>query len=137
MGNRIADVTLTNDDLYMLAGGNWYRSYEKMGAHPVADGKTKGYTFAVWAPDVKSVRVIGEFNGWDVEANYLECTKDGGVWHGFIAGVEEGQLYKYVIETEQGDLLYKADPYAFFAECPPGTASRTADISGYQWGDKK
>ena len=137
MGNRIADLTLTNEDLYMFAGGNWYRSYEKMGAHPAVDGGTKGYEFAVWAPDVKSVRVIGEFNGWDSEANYLTCTKDGGVWYGFIPGVVEGQLYKYLIETKMGDLLYKADPYAFYAECPPGTASRTADISGYKWGDKK
>ena len=91
----------------------------------------------MWAPDVKSVRVIGDFNDWDTDATYLECTPTGGVWYGFVPGATEGQLYKYLIETAHGDLLYKADPYAFYAECPPGTASRTADISGYAWQDEK
>ena len=132
-----AELALTRDDLYMMAKGVWYRSYEKMGAHPATIGRRKGYHFAVWAPDVKSVHVIGDFNDWDTWANPLECTATGGVWEGFVEGVEEGQLYKYVIETNKGDLLYKADPYAFSAEVIPGTASRTADITGYRWGDKR
>ena len=136
MSVPISDLTLTSDDLYMMAGGNWYRSYEKMGAHPASQGGVTGYNFAVWVPDARSVRVLGDFNDWNPDENYLECTKDGGVWHGFVAGVEEGALYKYLIETRHGDLLYKADPYAFYAECPPGTASRTVDISSYEWQDK-
>lgn len=135
MGVLASDLAITNDDLYMMAEGNWYRSYEKMGAHLCAQGGTKGCHFAVWAPGVLSVRVAGEFNGWDQEANLLEPTATGGVWCGFVAGAKEGQLYKYVIETARGDLLYKADPYASYAECPPGTASRIAGITGYRWGD--
>ena len=65
MATRDSNLFLTNDDLFMMAKGVWYRSYEKMGAHPAVDGGDKGYEFAVWAPDVRSVRVIGEFNGWD------------------------------------------------------------------------
>ncbi len=135
MNVSVADLNLTNDDLYMMAGGVWYRSYEKMGAHPAKQGTKKGYNFAVWAPDARSVRVIGEFNDWEPDVNFLEPTSTGGVWHGFIEGVTDGQLYKYVIETGRGDMLYKADPYAFYAECPPGTASRTADIAPYKWHD--
>ena len=134
---RDVDYILTDEDVFMMGKGVWYRSYEKLGAHPAMSGRTKGYHFAVWAPDVKSVHVIGDFNGWDTWANPLGLRPTGGVWEGFIEGVEEGQLYKYVIETKQGDLLYKADPYAFMAELIPGTASRTTDIAGYRWGDKR
>ncbi|WP_282741827.1 1,4-alpha-glucan branching protein GlgB [Olsenella uli] len=130
-----ADLALTSDDLFLLAKGEWYRSYEKLGAHPDTSDGVAGYQFAVWAPDVRSVRVIGDFNGWDIEKNYLSCSENGGVWSGFVAGVSAGDLYKYVVETRYGDLLYKADPYAFYAECPPGTASRTTDLSGYAWKD--
>lgn len=134
----ISDSTLylSNDDLYLLGAGEWYRSYEKLGSHPAADADGQdGYHFAVWAPDVRSVAVIGEFNNWDESANHLSCTATGGVWQGFIPGVVAGQLYKYVIETATGERLYKADPYAFFSELPPGTASRTADLAGYKWAD--
>ncbi len=127
---------LSNDDLYLLGAGEWYRSYEKLGSHPATDASGQdGYHFAVWAPDVRSVAVIGEFNDWDESANRLSCTATGGVWQGFVPGVAAGQLYKYVIETAAGERLYKADPYAFFSELPPGTASRTADLAGYKWAD--
>ena len=135
MSVPIENLLITNDDLYVMGEGHWYRSYEKLGSHKAVAQGAEGYFFAVWAPDVKSVRVVGEFNDWDQEANYLEPMETGGVWRGFIAGVQEGQLYKYLIETQQGDFLYKADPYANLAECPPGTASRTTDISGYDWQD--
>ena len=134
----ISDSTLylSNDDLYLMGAGEWCRSYEKLGSHPAKDESgQEGYHFAVWAPDVRSVAVIGEFNNWDESANYLSCTTTGGVWQGFIPGVCAGQLYKYVIETSEGERLYKADPYAFFSELPPGTASRTVDLAGYKWTD--
>ena len=135
MNVRTPDLTISKDDLYMLAEGHWYRSYEKMGAHPCTEDGRRGFHFAVWVPDVLGVSVIGEFNGWEPDANPLEETASGGVWQGFVPGAEEGQLYKYLVRTKRGDLLYKADPYAFHAECPPGTASRLADISGYEWSD--
>ncbi len=134
----ISDSTLylSNDDLYLLGAGEWYRSYEKLGSHPATDASGQdGYHFAVWVPGVRSVAVIGEFNNWDENANRLSCTATGGVWQGFVPGVVAGQLYKYVIETAAGERLYKADPYAFFSELPPGTASRTADLAGYKWAD--
>ena len=127
---------LSNDDLYLLAKGEWYRSFEKMGAHPVVnDDGVKGFHFAVWAPDVRSVHVIGDFNGWDETASPLKETATGSVWEGFIPGAELGQLYKYLLELEDGRKLYKADPYAFYAEVPGGTASRTAEIDTYTWKD--
>ena len=126
---------LTDNDLHLFKVGLWERSWEKMGAHPDTQARKRGWVFRVWAPDVKSVRVIGEFNDWDETAYYLTPCEDSGIWTGFIAGAEQGQLYKYVIETAEGELLYKADPYAFEAECPPGTASILWDINGYKWGD--
>ena len=137
MSAPIQNYLLTNDDLYLFAKGEWFRSYEKLGAHPCTNDGQDGYFFAVWAPDVRAVHVIGEFNGWDPNATSLTRTPVGGVWYGFVPGVVEGQLYKYVIETRAGDMLYKADPYAFNAELIPGTASRTAEIESYKWGDKK
>ncbi|MCH4083271.1 MAG: 1,4-alpha-glucan branching protein GlgB [Olsenella sp.] len=137
MSNPIANYLLTNDDLYLMGKGEWYRSYEKLGAHPCNKDGVEGYWFAVWAPDVKGVSVIGDFNDWELGATRLTSTPTNGVWYGFAPGATEGQLYKYVIETAQGDLLYKADPYAFYAECPPGTASRLTDLSGYEWQDEK
>lgn len=136
MESQDTSLYLSNDDLYLLASGEWYKSYEKMGAHPAkgADG-VSGYHFAVWAPEVASVHVIGDFNGWDEQATPLAQTKTGGVWQGFVPGVTEGQLYKFLIQTKDGEKLYKADPYAFFAEHVPGTASRTYDLAGYKWGD--
>ena len=128
------DVQLTNDDRYLFAQGNWYRSHEKLGAHPIVCNGCSGFYFAVWAPGVKSVRVDGDFNGWGETQNYLEH-KGSGIWEGFVGGAQAGELYKYLIETQDGTTFYKADPYAFSAECPPGTASRLLDVSKYEWSD--
>ena len=130
-------MALTKDDLYLNGMGKWYKSYEKMGAHPAVKDGEKGWSFNVWAPEVKSVHVVGDFNDWDAEATPLTEVETGGMWEGFVPGLEEGALYKYVIETRAGDLLYKADPYAFWAECPPATASKTFSLAGYKWGDAK
>ena len=86
---------------------------------------------------MQSVHVIGDFNDWDEAASPLTKSKTGDVWEGFIPGVVAGQLYKFLLVSHDGEKLYKADPYAFFAELPPGTASRTVDISGYAWKDEK
>lgn len=131
-----ATLMLTNDDLHMFAQGSWQRSWEKMGAHPDTQNRKKGWEFRVWAPGVKSVHVVGDFNEWDVWANALTPVQSSGIWEGFIPGLKEGMLYKYVIETASGELLYKADPYGFKMECPPGTASVLYDISGFKWGDR-
>ncbi|MFR7749752.1 MAG: alpha-amylase family glycosyl hydrolase [Collinsella sp.] len=126
---------LTKDDVYLFGIGTWERSWEKMGAHPDTQNRTRGWRFCVWAPDVKSVHVIGEFNDWNEQANPLVPVHTSAIWEGFIPGAEQGQLYKYLIETNEGEKLYKADPYAFKAECPPGTASVLWTLDGYQWND--
>ena len=130
-----ASLDITSDDLYLMAAGTWYRSYDKMGAHPTCENGVSGYRFAVWAPGARSVHVVGDFNGWDTSANPLSPLPTGGVWCGFVPGVGEGELYKFVLETMSGELLYKADPYAFAAELVPGTASITAADPAYAWGD--
>ena len=126
---------LSKDDVYLFGIGMWERSWEKMGAHPDTQQRTRGWRFCVWAPDVKSVHVIGEFNDWNEEANPLVPVHTSAIWEGFIPGAEQGQLYKFLIETNEGEKLYKADPYAFKAECPPGTASVLWTLDGYKWND--
>lgn len=131
-----SSLYLSNDDLYLLAKGEWYRSHEKLGAHAAhTDDGQEGYHFAVWAPDVAGVWVIGDFNNWDEGAHPLTCTATGGVWEGFVPGATTGQLYKFLIKTADGRSLYKADPYAFSAEVAPGTASRITNLGGHRWRD--
>ena len=79
-----ASLDITSDDLYLMAAGTWYRSYDKMGAHPTCENGVSGYRFAVWAPGVRSVHVVGDFNGWDTLANPLSPLPTGGVWCGFV-----------------------------------------------------
>ena len=122
-------------DQYLFGQGNHYEIYKKMGAHPVKDGKKSGVYFAVWAPHAVTVSVIGEFNGWKEGANPMERNEPLGIYTAFVPGAEEGQLYKYCIETMKGDLIYKADPFANSAELRPGTASKVADISHLKWTD--
>jgi 1,4-alpha-glucan branching enzyme len=131
-----ARYLISSDDVYLMGKGEWYRSYDKLGAHPATQDGEDGYCFAVWAPGVTSVRLVGEFNGWDENADYLFETETSGIWCGFVPGVHADECYKYAIEPTPGaELIYKADPYAFHAQCPPDTASVTTDIRHYEWGD--
>ena len=124
-------------DHYLFGQGNHYEIYKKLGAHEVTVKGKKGVYFAVWAPHAKSVSVIGDFNGWDEDANCMERQEPLGIYVGFVPGVKAGDLYKFCIETQKGDRLYKADPFANYAELRPGTASRVADISNLKWTDSK
>ncbi len=127
----------TETDCYYFGQATHYDIYKKMGAHFRTIGGKKGVCFNVWAPHAKSVHVIGEFNGWDENANPMERVdpKTMGVYEAFIPGVKEGALYKYLIETEDGGREYKADPYASYAELRPGTASAVANIENFKWTD--
>ena len=120
-------------DHYLFGQGNHYEIYKKLGAHEVTAGK-KGVYFAVWAPHAKSVSVIGEFNGWDAAADRREPL---GIYTVFVPEAKDGQMYKYCIETQSGELIYKADPFANYAELRPGTASRITDISHLKWTDDR
>ena len=126
---------VTDMDQYLFGQGNHYDIFRKLGAHTVKHEGKKGVHFAVWAPHAHRVHVIGEFNGWDQESHEMKRLEPLGIYELFVPGVETGTLYKFLIETEDHRLLYKADPYALEAEQRPGTASRIADISGFRWSD--
>ena len=129
------EVFVSEEDCYLFGQGTHYDIYEKLGAHPSVKDGQKGYFFGVWAPNAGQVHVIGEFNGWNEEQNPMTKVGPVGIWTAFLPGVQEGQLYKFLITTPEGGKIYKADPYANWAELRPGTASRTADLSGYTWHD--
>ena len=122
-------------DCYLFGAGTHYDIYQKLGAHPKTYKGKDGIYFAVWAPHAREVHLVGDFNGWNPEANPMVKIPDSGIWEYFNAGMRVGELYKFAITTESGKILYKADPFAFSAEYRPGTASVTADIQGFNWSD--
>ena len=122
-------------DQYLFGQGNHYEIYEKLGAHKVTVDGVSGVYFAVWAPHARRAAVVGDFNEWDFEANYMERQEPMGIYTCFVPGVDVGDLYKFCIETQQGKRIFKADPFANYAELRPGTASRVADISHLKWTD--
>ena len=122
-------------DQYLFGQGTHYDLYKKMGSHLVTDGRKKGAYFAVWAPNAKAVSVVGDFNNWDKDKNPMVREEPLGIYTCFIQGIEEDMIYKYCIETKTGDFLYKADPFANYAEVRPGTASKVHDISHLKWSD--
>ena len=128
---------ITEMDQYLFGQGTHYEIYKKLGAHLTEYEGEKGVYFAVWAPHAKGVRVVGEFNCWRSDGYRMNRLEPLGIYEVFVPGLEEGCMYKYLIETEKGDYLYKADPFAFYAEKRPGTASRVADISGFTWHDDR
>ena len=128
---------ITEVDRYLFGNGTHYEIYEKLGAHPVNCKGKDGMYFAVWAPHAKAVSVVGDFNGWDPDANPMTVLEDSGIYETFVPSLSVGELYKFAITTKTGKVLFKADPYAFSAEYRPGTASVTADISHFKWTDAK
>ncbi|MBI4299673.1 MAG: 1,4-alpha-glucan branching protein GlgB, partial [Chloroflexi bacterium] len=122
---------------YLFNEGTHVRLYDKLGGHPAKVNGVEGAFFAVWAPNARRVSVIGDFNGWDNRKHPLRSNKSSGIWEGFVPGVPKGCLYKYHIESSYGGYqVDKADPLAFYAETPPGTASRLWDLE-YAWGDRE
>lgn len=126
---------ITETDRYLFGEGTHYEIYEKLGAHPKTYRRKEGMYFAVWAPHAQAVSVVGDFNEWNPDATPMEALGTSGIYEAFVPGLGTGQLYKYAITTQEGKVLFKADPYAFEAEYRPGTASVTADISGFAWKD--
>lgn len=128
---------LTDFDIHLFKTGKHYKLYEKLGAHPVEFNGKKGTYFAVWAPNAKSVAVIGNFNNWQPNEHTLSPRWDeSGIWEGFFPGVNKGEIYKYAIHSNTGDRLEKADPFAVYAEVPPLTASIVWETD-YSWKDTK
>ena len=126
---------ITELDRYLFGQGTHYKIFEKLGAHPKTYKGKAGMYFAVWAPHAKAVGVVGDFNGWDPDAAPMSPLADSGIYEAFIPGVSLGELYKFAITTQEGMILFKADPYAVHAEFRPGTASITEDINGFKWDD--
>jgi 1,4-alpha-glucan branching enzyme len=126
---------LTADDGYLFNEGSHFRLYHKLGAHVLSEGDTYGTYFSVWAPDAERVAVIGDFNGWDDTRNLLVPKGQTGIWEGFFPGIGKGTLYKYRIASRLHCYrVDKADPFSFFNETPPKTASIVWDLH-YDWGD--
>jgi 1,4-alpha-glucan branching enzyme len=131
--------SLTDFELHLFGKGNYYKLYEKLGAHPVEQyTDEKGFQFAVWAPNATFVSVIGDFNDWNGEETKLISLGSSGIWSGIDSRARNGQAYKFLIKNET--LKYesqKADPLAFFAETAPKTASRLYLHSQFNWTDSK
>ena len=126
---------LTDQDLYLFNEGSNYRMHDKMGAHLVSHNGEAGTVFSVWAPNARSVSVVGSFNGWDSKTHRLGARGSSGIWEGFAPGVNKGALYKFHIESHsKGYRVDKADPLGLLHEKPPRTASVVWDLD-YQWSD--
>lgn len=139
MKHRIRyDLSLITDDhIYHFKAGTHSRTFEILGSHVTELEGVEGTFFAVWAPNAKLISVIGDFNEWDRGAHKMKMRDDGsGIWECFIEGVEEGTVYKYYLASKQmGFAEEKSDPYAFFWEKPPRSATRTWRLD-YEWNDK-
>lgn len=126
---------ITAGDRYLFGEGTHYEIYNKLGAHPKTfDGKS-GYYFAVWAPHAASVSVVGDFNNWDPDACPMQVLETSGIYERFVPGIKPGELYKFAITTQTGKVIFKADPFAQYAEYRPGTASITAFNDSFRWSD--
>lgn len=127
----------TEMDSYLFGQATHYDIYKKLGAHLYEQDGQKGVCFDVWAPHASQVFVIGDFNGWNEEANEMYRVEPTtmGVFEAFVPGVEKGAMYKFLIHTHDGRKLYKADPYANYAQLRPETASIVTDISNFKWTD--
>jgi 1,4-alpha-glucan branching enzyme len=125
---------LSDFDLHLMNEGTHFEKYEKLGAHVREVNGTSGVHFAVWAPNARRVSVVGDFNSWDGRAHALRIRGQSGIWELFLPGLDEGLIYKFEILTRTGVAL-KSDPYGFWSELRPKTASIVADIDRYEWHD--
>ena len=122
-------------DTYLFGRGTHYTIYEKLGAHPAEENGQSGVYFAVWAPNARSVSVVGDFNGWAAGQNRMQPIAESGIFDLFIPGLGAHALYKFAVETKTGDILFKADPYGNQSQLRPDNASVVANLSSYNWQD--
>ncbi|MBT3752779.1 MAG: 1,4-alpha-glucan branching enzyme, partial [Thiotrichales bacterium] len=125
-------------DLHLIAEGQHQRLYDKLGAHPTTLNEIYGTLFSVWAPNARRVSVVGNFNQWNGDSHPMNLNYESGIWELFIPTIEAGTIYKYEIVSSDGYLLpLKSDPFAFFAEEPPRTASIVYNLENYIWNDSE
>jgi 1,4-alpha-glucan branching enzyme len=128
-------ATLSEFDLYLFGEGTLNRAYDKLGAHLAEQDGRRGVHFAVWAPNARSVSVIGDFNNWDPSRHPMRSSS-AGVWESFAPGLSANTIYKYhIVSNYGGYVVDKADPYGFAAEIRPHTASRVWNLDSYVWND--
>ncbi|MFH2100081.1 MAG: 1,4-alpha-glucan branching protein GlgB, partial [Pseudomonadota bacterium] len=131
------DPVISEYDLFLFNQGNHYEIYEKLGAHTVSHQGVDGVLFAVWAPSARRVSVVGELNQWDGRRHQMRSRGGSGVWEIFIPHARPGLIYKFEIVTGDGTILIKSDPFAFYMEQRPKTASIVWDLGGYEWKDRE
>lgn len=124
-------------DHYLFGQGTHYEIYKKLGAHVGVKDKVKGTYFAVWAPNAVAVSVVGEFNNWEIGKDPMTRQEPMGIYVAFVPEAKAGMIYKYCIQTQAGEEIYKADPYANYAQLRPDNASRIADVLNLKWSDKR
>ena len=128
---------LSQFDSYLFHQGTHYSAYTLFGAQLMSQGQVEGVRFAVWAPHAAKVSVVGDFNHWQGQRHEMRFFHQAGIWVLFVPGISEGAVYKYQIQTPDGRIFLKADPYAFKAEKRPATASVVCSLEHYQWQDKQ
>lgn len=125
-----------HDDFYLFNKGKLFHSYLRFGAHRVKQNEIDGVRFTVWAPHATCVMVVGNFNHWHGRDHQMDRQGDTGVWTLFIPALMVGEVYKYEIESSNGERCQKADPFAFYSEVRPQTASVVYELRGYPWKDE-
>ncbi|WP_199484485.1 1,4-alpha-glucan branching protein GlgB [Peribacillus glennii] len=131
------EISPSKLELYLFHEGTLFESYKTFGAHPVTLNGVDGVKFTVWAPNARKVSVVGNFNNWNGSHHTMDRINSTGIWVLFIPGLQEGELYKYEILTQWNSVVLKADPYAFFSELRPNTASIVHRFGNYEWKDQK
>ncbi len=125
---------ISTHDIYLFNTGNAQKAYLTFGCHYIAE--IKKHRFCVWAPNARSVSLVGDFNNWEVGVNRMQKREDG-VYYAFVENLKNGDNYKYLVEGYDGRMVYKSDPFAFHSERTPKTASKVWDITGFEWSDEK
>ena len=129
---------ISRDDCYLFGKGTHYNIYQKLGSHACTINGTSGMYFAVWAPHAISVHLVGDFNHWDATATPMQTLYTSGIWEVFVPNLGLNELYKFAIQAKNGEIIFKADPYARAAEYRPGTASKTTiEPESLVWSDDK
>lgn len=131
-----SSVILSDLDLHLLGEGRHFKSYEKLGAQIKSVKKKKGVYFTTWAPNAKTVSVVGEFNDWKTGESKMNRINHSDYWSLFIPGMKEGDIYKFAIKSRSGEVVFKSDPYAFQSELRPNNASIVQSLKNYKWNDK-
>lgn len=130
------NVFISELDQHLFAQGTHYEIYKKLGAHLSVENNVKGVFFGVWAPNALSVHVIGQFNDWNEETHPMKKAGPGGIYTCFVPEAKEGDMYRFLIHTTDGRKLYKADPFANYAQLRPEKASIITDLSSFLWEDE-